>query len=116
MLDRGVSRDQIQTDPDLPAARLLEEAHQVGVGPVAGSHLAVVRHVVAGILEGRDEAGVQPYGIHAELAQIVELLNDAGDVADAIAVGVVEALRIDLIEDGVLEPFRSRVRSHGGAL
>ena len=116
VLDRRVSRDQIETDPDVAAPRLLEQAHQVGVRPVAGSHLVVVRYVVAGILEGRDEAGVDPYGIHAELAQIVELPNDAGDVTDAIAVRIVEALRVDLIEDGVFQPFRSRCGSHGSAL
>jgi len=102
--------------PRSAIAHSLEEAHQVGIGPVAGSHLVVVRYVVAGILERRDEARVQPYGIHTELAQVVELLNDAGDIADAIAVGVVEALGVDLIEDCVFQPFRSRIRSHGGAL
>jgi len=110
-----VSGDEIEADPDPAAPRLLEEAHQIGVRPVARSHPVVVRHVVSGILKRRDEAGVQPYRIHAELAQVVELPDDAGDVADAVAVGVVEALRIDLIEDGVFQPLRSRVSSHGGA-
>jgi hypothetical protein len=110
-----VSGDEIEADPDPAAPRPLEEAHQIGVRPVARSHPAVVRHVVSGILERRDEARVQPYRIHAELAEVVELAEDAGDVADPIAAPVVEALRVDLIEDRVFQPPGSRVSSHGGA-
>ena len=37
-----------------------------------------------------------------------------GEVADAVAVGVGEALRIDLVEDGVGQPGRLRARvGHG---
>jgi hypothetical protein len=41
----------------------------------------------------------------------VELLDEPVEVADAVAVGVVEGLDVQLVEDGVLVP--ERVLAHG---
>jgi len=38
---------------------------------------------------------------------VVEARRDPGQIADAVAVGVLERARVDLVDDGVLPP-------HGG--
>ena len=49
--------------------------------------------------------------VDAQLLDVVELLRQAGEVADAVAVGVVERLDVHLVDDGVLVP--ERVVAHG---
>ena len=66
--------------------------------------VAVVDHVVAAVRQiGGVERG-EPDGVHAEALQVVHFLGDAGDVADAVAVNVLEAARVDLVDDGLLPP------------
>jgi hypothetical protein len=45
---------------------------------------------------------------------LVELLDEPVEVADAVAVGVLECLDVQLVEDGVLVP--ERVVAHGPIL
>jgi len=108
MLVGGVAGDEVEHHADAELLRLGEEGAQVLVGAVARGDAVEVGHVVAGVAEGGDEAGVQPDGVDAEVAEVGELLDDAAEVADAVAVGVAEGLRVDLVEDGVLEPGRRR--------
>jgi hypothetical protein len=49
--------------------------------------------------EGGEEDGVDAEGV-----DVVEALGDAFEVAGAVGVGVAEGARVDLVEDGVLEP------------
>ena len=91
--------------------RRVKQAHQILVGAVAGRHLFVVPHIVARILEGGIKAGVDPQCIAAQLLDIVQLFNDAGDVTDAIAVGIVEGLRINFVENCVFQPLFHEVHS-----
>lgn len=100
----GVTGDQVEEDPDAAPPCLVHELGQVVVGAVAGSDGEVVRHVVPGVAERRGEAGIDPDGVDPEPGQVVEMLGDAVEVTDPVAVGVREGLRIDLVEDGVGEP------------
>ena len=83
----------------------VEQGDQVVVGTVARGDLEIVAHVVARVLEGRVEARVDPQRVAAEVSDVIELGDDAGDVADAVAVRIGEALRVDLIESRVGEPL-----------
>ena len=47
----------------------------------------------------------------AEVLQVVELLRQAAEVADAVAVAVVEGADVDLVDDRVLVPERVVVES-----
>ena len=49
--------------------------------------------------------GRQPDGICAEVFEIVELLGDAFEITDAVAVAVRETARVDLIKNCGLPPF-----------
>ena len=71
---------------------------------IIGNIVAIV------ILRGPVDRG-QPQHVHAEVGQIIETAGDALQVADAVAVGILEGTRIDLVDDRVGPP---RVR--GGAV
>ena len=68
--------------------------------------VAVVVDVVAAVGQRRGVEGAQPHGVDAELAQVVDLARDAAQVADAVAVRVGEAARVDLVDDRLPPPCR----------
>ena len=66
-------------------------------GAVVGDVIAIV--VVGGLVD-RGE----PDDVDAELLEIRDAARDTRQVADAIAVRILEAARIDLIDDGLFPP------------
>ena len=83
-----------------------KRADEIGIGAVAGIDVVKIGDVVAGIAHGRDETGVEPDGVATDGFDAVEFLDeaDADAVADAVAVGVEEALRVEFVKDGGEEP------------
>ena len=59
----------------------------------------IVADVVAHIDLWAVVHGTEPCHADSEVFDVFQLLNDAGDVSDAVAVGVVEAGRVDLVEN-----------------
>ena len=100
----GVTRHQIEQNLHLFAVRSLKQPHQIIIGAVAGRHLVVIADVIAAVHKRRVVHGIQPNRVAAETLDIIELLNNTVDVADTVAVGIIEALRIDFIEYCVIEP------------
>ena len=96
-----------------------DQLHAAGVQPVRQFpqlleraedrvHVAVVADVVAVVvLRGGVDRG-EPDDVDAQPVQVVQLADDAAQVADAVAVGIGKAARIDLIDDGALEPVAGR--------
>ena len=105
MFFAGVSRNQVQQHTDASPVGLAKQSVQVVVGTVARSHLLIVAHVVTGVLEGRIEAGIDPKGVAAQRPDVIQLFNDAVEIANAIGVSVVEGLRIDLIKNCIIQPL-----------
>src|SRR5207248_3809224 len=60
--------------------------------------------VVAPVLVRRNGDRAQPDGVYAEPLEIVQALDDAAEVADAVTVGVGERADIDLVQDPALPP------------
>lgn len=46
----------------------------------------------------------EPYHIYPEIVEIVQLRDDAWNVADPVAIAVAEAGRVDLIDAGFFPP------------
>jgi len=69
-------------------------------------HALVVRDVVAAVEAGRRVDRRQPDRIDAQAvrSQVVEMVDDPGQVADPVAVRVGEAPRIDLVDHAALPP------------
>ena len=95
-----------EVDEHLQAQVVGGRDHRVGVGERAEARVdvAVVGHVVAGVVHRRDVERAQPHGIHAEVAQVRQAGGDAGQVAHAVAVGVGPGARVHLVDHGVAPP------------
>ncbi len=66
--------------------------------------LDVVGDVVAVVAQGRGEEGQEPEAGDAEVLQVVESRDEAGEVADAVAVGVLKGADVQLVDDRVFVP------------
>src|SRR5262249_4333639 len=76
------------------------KSHQPGVR----HHVTVIGDVVAVVAAGARVEGQQPKRGNAEVMQVIETFGEADEVADAVAVRILERLNMQLIDDDVLEP------------
>jgi hypothetical protein len=67
---------------------------------------AVVGDVVAVVAARAGVERQQPQGIDAQRSNVVESLDQTGEVADAVVVRVEEGLEVQLVDDRVLVPER----------
>jgi hypothetical protein len=95
-----------QVDDHLQAARVHVGQQRVEVAQRAEARIdvAVVGDVVAEVGHRRRIERAQPDRIDAEPHQVVEPPADAGQVADAVAVAVLERAGIDLVDHTVPPP------------
>jgi hypothetical protein len=93
----------------LDAARLHRFQHAVKVDHRAelGHHLAVVPDVVPVVGIGTVEVRAEPHDVNTEPLQVIELGGKAVEVADAVAVAIVERARGRL---GIRRPLSTRRR------
>ena len=96
-----ITKSRMTLDP--PAVRLGEEAVEILARAIGGLDLLVVGGVVA-VVARRLEDRHQPERVDAQVLEIVELRGEAGEVADAVAVGIGEAAHEDLVEYGSPRP------------
>ena len=66
----------------------------------------VVGDVVAVVAQGRGVERQEPEAGDPQVLEIVELPDQAGEVADAVVVAVGERLDVELVDDGVFVPER----------
>src|SRR5690349_7896389 len=110
----GVVQNEIHDYADLVRPRLMLERFKVLKRAVDRIDSLIVRDVVTEIDLWRRIARGKPDRIDAKVLQIAETPGDAGEIADAIAVAVGKAARVDFVEDRMLPPFvgmfRARLR------
>ena len=100
----GMVHHHVHQHADVALVSLGDQAVEVGHGAVLGIDGFVVRNVVAEVNLRRGVDGGQPDGIDAEVFKVVEVRDDAFEIADAVVVGVREASWVNLVEDGVAPP------------
>ena len=99
-----------QVHEQLHAARVHGGQQPVEVGQRAEGRvdvLVVADVVPAVVLRGRVDRR-QPQHVHPEVAQVVQPRLDPAEVPDAVAVGVREAARVDLVDHGRTPPLVHR--------
>ena len=101
---RRVVHDQVGDDPDPPAMSLLEQLDEVVHRAELGQHRTEIPDVVPAVAQRRVVERRQPQAIDAQPRQVVELLDQAAKITDAVVVGVVECSNQHLIEHRFLEP------------
>ncbi|MCY1446297.1 hypothetical protein D9M71_628530 [compost metagenome] len=90
MLVAGVVDDQLGDHPQAALVGLGDETAGVGHAAVVRVHGLVFGDVVAVVTAWRGIERQQPQGVDAQLGDIVELADQAGEITDAIVVRVEE--------------------------
>ncbi len=106
VIRRRVVHDEVGDHADPALVRLCDELAEVLDGAEVRVDLEEVRDVVAAVLERRLVHRQEPDAVDAEPFEVVELLDEAAEVAEAVVVPVEEAADMDLVENGPLEPQR----------
>jgi hypothetical protein len=113
VLDGGVVYHQVHDDLEAQLMGAVKHAAEDLLVPIVRRDAPVVRNVIAKVGIRRDVQRREPDATHAQRLHVVELLVDAIEVANAVAVAVGKAARPDLVEHHVLVPL---VTSHGNLL
>ena len=100
----GVVDHQIHDDLDAPGVGLGQQPVKVGHGAELVHNGLIVADVVAVVVVGGAVDGGEPDYVGAQLLDVVQLAGDAGQVPDAVAVGVAEAAGVDLVDDALFPP------------
>ena len=110
----GVVDHEVHDQPHAALVDALDQLVDVGQRPEGRVDVLVVADVVAVVVLRRPVDRRQPDDVDAQVGDVVEVVDDAADVADAVAVGVGEAARVDLVDDRGLPPRVGRVGAVGG--
>ena len=101
----GVVDDELGDDAQAALMGLAHEDAEIRHRAVARIDVAVIGDVVAVVAQRRGIERQQPDRRDAQLLQIVELPGQAGEIADAVVIGVEERLDVQLVDDRVLVPI-----------
>ena len=101
----GMVDDQVHDEAHAAFVDVREQAVEVRERPKHRVDVVVVGDVVAvvGLRGGVDRR--EPQDVHAEPLHVVQLLSDAFEVPEPVAVGILEGARIDLVDDRALPPL-----------
>jgi hypothetical protein len=65
-------------------------------------NIVVIADIVSVVVVRRLIEGRKPDDIDAKFLQVIELLNNSSQIADAVAVAIIEAARINLVDNAFL--------------
>jgi hypothetical protein len=98
--------DELGDDADVALMRLGDEAAELAHRAVGRIDGAVVGDVIAVVAERRGVERQQPDSGDAEVVDVIQAIDKACEVADAVIIGVLERLDVQLIDYGILVPMR----------
>ena len=102
VLGRCMVEYHVEHDTDPARLCLADESIDILHCAEARVDGAVVGDIVAAIVLRRDEERREPEEVDAEFLQIVEFRGDARQIAESVAVRVIEGFGVDLVDDLVL--------------
>ena len=106
VLVAGVVHHEVGDDADAAGVRLRDELGELRQRAELGQHRLVVGDVVPAVTERGGVEGRQPQAVDAEPLQVVEALDQPGEVAGTDPLRVAEGAHQHLVEDRLLEPLR----------
>jgi hypothetical protein len=92
---------------DYPHASCMSGAKQVpelAQGVVDGIDTRIIGNIITVIPLRRRIKGEQPECSYSQLLQVIQLANQALEIADAVSIGVGERLEVYLVNDGIPVP------------
>ena len=111
---RRVVQDHVEDDLHPARVHRRDELTAVVHRAVLRRDGVVVAHVVAEVGLRALEERRQPERLDAQVLQVVELAQDAAQIADAVAAVVGEGARVDLVGRRALPPGHGRGAADGG--
>jgi hypothetical protein len=113
-----VAGNEVDDDADAAAMRFRQKAVERGEISEDRVYVPVIGNVVPEIghrraIERREPDRVDSEGSRRAVVQVIETRRDPGEVADAVAVRILERAGIDLIEDALSPPQSRGLRSPG---
>ena len=103
---RSVIDHQLRDDAQPALVRRAEKRLEIGERAIVRINIVVIRDVVAIIAQGGGVKREQPDRGHAKLLEIIELADQAPEIAHSVAGAVLESLYVQLVDDRVLVPKR----------
>jgi hypothetical protein len=103
-LIRSVIDHQLRDDAQPALVRRGEERLEIGERAIVRIHIVVVSDVVAIIAQGGRIKREQPDRCHAKILEIIELADQAPEIAHSVAGAVLESLYVQLVDDRVFVP------------
>src|SRR5260370_3283043 len=104
MLVRCVIRHKIHDYANAVLLRFTDQAIEIRERAVERIDGGVIRNVIAEIHQGRRVHRADPDRVDGQVAKIIQLRGNSVDVANAVTIRILEAARIDLVNDSVLPP------------
>ena len=101
---RGVGVDLIDQHAQPKRMGAGEQRVEVGQRAQPRVDVAMRLHVVAEVVHRRWEERAQPQAVDTQAGDMVQLPQHAGQVTPAVAIGIVEAQRVDLVQRGSAPP------------
>lgn len=104
MINGSMAGHKVEADFDPASVCFATEPVEVPVSTIARRDPVIVIHIITGISERRHKTRIDPHRVDAQPLQVIQFLYYPGDVANAVAVGITEALRVNLVKDSLFEP------------
>ena len=108
VLARRMAEDLVDHHADAESVGLRQQAVEVVEGAEQRIDVAIVGDVVAEVGHRRLEERRDPDRVDAEVGDVVQFLDDARQVADAVTVAVHETARVDLVDHRATPPATRR--------
>ena len=101
-----MTRHQIEDKLHPPLVGLLRQNHQIRIGTEPGIHLIEIDDIVTAIRPARHIDRIQPDRRDPQGLDIIQAGRNARQIADTVAITVLERRRINLIEHRIAQPRR----------
>ena len=105
MLIGSMVDNKIQNDPDTMLVSLFDQLIHVLVTSEARVDFTVITDIVTVVVLWRVKNRAEPDHIDPKVLKVGELFNNTLEIAEAVAVGILEASWINLIYNGILPPI-----------
>ena len=104
MLLGTVVQHQVHNDTDASLLAFRNQFLHIFHGTEHGINGAVIRNIISVVYLRRRTDRTQPDSIDSQFLQVIQTIDDAADITNAITVGILEALRIQFVENCLFPP------------
>ena len=105
VLVRSMVHHQVHDQPHAPLMDLTKQTVKIRHGAKVVHNIVVVGNIVAIIVIWAFVHGAAPNAVHPQVLKIIQLFDNAVNVADTVAVGILKRARINLVKHSLFPPL-----------